>query len=120
LLSQKLEQAARSAVEATTATARETECAIAVRVYRLDALVDLLLAKAKASRAVSFASRKEFVHAEQQLEEAAELLQAAPGRLYTPTTRTTNSSIACATRFEMQAPQSARGRRPSAARSRPC
>jgi hypothetical protein len=58
-------------------TARNLEEAIATRVHRIEASAMLLRAKAKATRATNLATKNEFQRAEQQLEQATELLASA-------------------------------------------
>ena len=74
-IAQRLEAGAKSAGESTLMVARSVEQGIARRVQRLEARTTLLYAKAKATRAVNWAQKREFERAERQLEEAAELLR---------------------------------------------
>jgi uncharacterized phage infection (PIP) family protein YhgE len=76
-LAQRLEEGAKSAKDATVATAEKVEKAIALRVHRIEARTTLLQAKAKATRAVGAAAKKDFDRAEQLLADATELLRSA-------------------------------------------
>jgi hypothetical protein len=76
-LARGLEEGAKSAKDATATAARNVEQAIALRVRRIEARTTLLQAKAKASRAVSSAAKKDFERADQLLADATELLRNA-------------------------------------------
>jgi len=72
-----LEDGAKSAKDATVAAARSVEEGIAMRVRRVEARATLLQAKAKATRAVGVAGKRDFLRAEQLLEQATGLLRNA-------------------------------------------
>ena len=76
-LAQRLEDGAKSAKHATVAAARSVEEGIALRVRRVEARATLLQAKAKATRAVGVAGKRDFLRAEQLLEQATGLLRNA-------------------------------------------
>jgi len=74
-LAQRLDDGAKSVGESTLLVARNVEQGIARRVQRLEARTTLMYAKAKATRAVNWAQKRDFEQAERQLEEAADLLR---------------------------------------------
>ena len=74
-LAQRLEAGAKSVGESTLLVARSVEQGIARRARRLEARTTLMYAKAKATRAVNWAHKRDFERAERQLEEAADLLR---------------------------------------------
>jgi cellobiose-specific phosphotransferase system component IIA len=80
-LAHHLEEAARSAKEASVNTARSVERAIGIRVRRIEARALLLRAKAKTTLAVTAASKEDPQRAEERLREATELVRTAHGVL---------------------------------------
>ncbi|HWA74719.1 MAG TPA: hypothetical protein VG937_20395 [Polyangiaceae bacterium] len=80
-LSARLEEAALAAKDASVSAAERSQQAIARRARRLEAGVILLSAKAEAMRAVDAAKNRDFVQAEQRIDEATELLQRAREKL---------------------------------------
>ena len=76
-LAERLEAAAKALSDSTLTAARTIESGIAGRVRRLEARTLLLAAKVRATRAVSFAEKREFERAERQLVHAADLLRIA-------------------------------------------
>jgi hypothetical protein len=73
-LATRLESAAKTAKDTTIATAQQVEQEIAFRVRRIKARALILRAKAKATRAVELADKRDFERADQLLDEATELV----------------------------------------------
>lgn len=80
-LGTRLEETALAAKDATVSAAERSQQAIARRARRLQAGVTLLSARAEAMRAVDAAEDRDFVQAEQRIDEATELLQRAREKL---------------------------------------
>lgn len=76
-LAERLEAAAQALSDSTLTAAHTIERGIAKRVRRLEARTMLLVAKVRATRAVSVAEKREFERAERQLVHAAKFLRTA-------------------------------------------